>query len=229
MEKVKMGTQKAKELAATAKYLYGGNGQKYTTALVNKLAKQYPEKYTAAIKKEALKDANKGFIAADCSYLVCESLGISRTNSSQIRKMAIKAMPIIKAEAKEGMALWKSGHVAYIGDDLKIYEMKSTKADACISSFESRAKDFLFMLVVKESYLDQECQEEKKVIYYPATPAGWTGSSIVSALSAVGEKDTTMEHRKKIAAANGVSAYSGTAKQNLQLVALIKAGKLIKV
>lgn len=227
MEKVKMGTQKAKELTATCKYLYGGNGQKYTTALVNKLAKQYPGMYTAALKKEALKDANKGYIAADCSYLVSAALGIARTNSSQIRSKAIKALPIIKAEAREGMALWRDGHVAYIGDDLKVYEMRSTKADASILPFDKRANDFTYMFIVKGSYLDQELKEQP-VIYYPATPAGWNGSSIVSALAAVGEKDTGINHRKKIAAANGVKDYIGSAKQNLQLVALIKAGRLIK-
>jgi len=54
------------------------------------------------------------------------------------------------------------------------------------------------------------------------------GTSIVSALQAVGEKDTTFAHRKKIAAANGITGYQGTVKQNLKMVDLIKAGKLIK-
>ena len=66
------------------------------------------------------------------------------------------------------------------------------------------------------------CVEE----YYPKYN-GFT-TSIVSALACVGEKDTSMNHRKKIAAANGVANYQGTIKQNLQLVALIKQGKLKK-
>lgn len=37
-----------------------------------------------------------------------------------------------------------------------------------------------------------------------------------------------MSHRKKIAAANGIKDYQGSIKQNLALVDLIKAGKLIK-
>ena len=53
-------------------------------------------------------------------------------------------------------------------------------------------------------------------------------TSVVSALYYVGEKDTSMNHRKKIAAANGISNYAGTAKQNLQMVQLLKEGKLIK-
>lgn len=54
------------------------------------------------------------------------------------------------------------------------------------------------------------------------------GDSIVKALETVGEKDTSMSHRKKIAEANGVSRYTGTASQNLSLVKLLKAGKLKK-
>lgn len=63
-------------------------------------------------------------------------------------------------------------------------------------------------------------------VYYPKYNK--LGTSIVSALSDVGENDTSFNHRKKIAAANGVPNYQGTIKQNLQLIALIKAGKLKK-
>ncbi len=68
--------------------------------------------------------------------------------------------------------------------------------------------------------------EEPKVTYYPKYTG--KGTSIVSALATVGEKDTSMNHRKKIAAANGISDYIGSIKQNLALIDLIKAGKLIK-
>lgn len=54
------------------------------------------------------------------------------------------------------------------------------------------------------------------------------GTSIVSALASVGEKDTSFAHRKKIAAANGITGYQGTVAQNLKMVQLIKTGKLIK-
>ena len=65
-----------------------------------------------------------------------------------------------------------------------------------------------------------------KASYYPA----YTGFSIsiVDALKAVGEKDVSKEHRKKIAAANGVSGYSGSVTQNTKLLKLLKNGNLIK-
>lgn len=60
--------------------------------------------------------------------------------------------------------------------------------------------------------------------YYPK----YTGSStsIVTALKSVGEKDTTLNHRKEIAFANGINNYKGTASQNLTMVKILKAGKL---
>lgn len=64
------------------------------------------------------------------------------------------------------------------------------------------------------------------VSYYPKYSG--TSGSIVAALAAVGEKDTSYSHRAKIAKANAISGYSGTAAQNTKMVKLLKSGKLIK-
>lgn len=71
-----------------------------------------------------------------------------------------------------------------------------------------------------------QSSKEPSVTYYGVYKG--KGTSIVSALAAVGEKDTSFAHRKKIAAANGINNYQGTIAQNLKMVQLIKAGKLIK-
>lgn len=226
---IQEGTKRAQNITKSYKYLYGAKGEDYTKALVERLAKQYKSKFTADLKKEALKDADKGHKAGDCSFLVCAALGLSMINSLAIKQKAVVLFKPEKNKALEGMALWKNGHVAYVGDGLKIYELKNTKADACVSSFESRAKDFTYMFVVKGSPLyDQQLKESiaETSVYYPI----YTGKavSIVAALTAVGEKDTTFAHRSRIAAKNDIKNYEGTTKQNLALVALIKAGKLKK-
>jgi len=214
------------------RYLYGAKGQLYTKQLVETLAKQHKSKYTAALKAEAMKDADKGFRAGDCSFFVCSVLGLEMINSIGIRNKAVKLLKINKKNAKEGMALWKQGHIAYIGPELKVYEFMSTARDAQIHSFDSRAKDFTYMFIVKGSALDQETQTAASTIsmYYPAYKGGST--SIVSALAAVGEKDTSFAHRKRIASANKSESilmhYEGSIKQNLKMVELLKAGKLIK-
>ena len=59
--------------------------------------------------------------------------------------------------------------------------------------------------------------------YYKA----FSNSSIVDGLKSIGV-DSSFNNRKKIAAANGISGYSGTASQNTTLCNLAKQGKLKK-
>mgnify|MGYP000919710527 CR=1 FL=1 len=61
--------------------------------------------------------------------------------------------------------------------------------------------------------------------YFPK----YTGStsSIVTALNAIGA-NSSYDYRKQIAAANGISNYTGTSAQNTNLLNLLKQGKLIK-
>lgn len=54
-------------------------------------------------------------------------------------------------------------------------------------------------------------------------------TSIVTALAAVGEKNTSYDHRARIAAANGIDGYRGTAVQNTTMLNSLKLGKLIRV
>lgn len=51
--------------------------------------------------------------------------------------------------------------------------------------------------------------------------------SIATALRSIGV-DSSYAYRKKIAQANNITGYSGTAKQNLLMLSLLKQGKLIK-
>lgn len=61
--------------------------------------------------------------------------------------------------------------------------------------------------------------------YYP--PYLGKSSSIVDALASLGI-NASKDNRSKIAAANGIPSYSGTAKENTYLLNLLKHGKLIK-
>lgn len=68
-------------------------------------------------------------------------------------------------------------------------------------------------------------QTSSSVSYY----AKYTGStnSIVDALKSIGV-DSSYSNRKKIAEANGITNYTGTSSQNIQMLNLLKQGKLIK-
>ena len=62
--------------------------------------------------------------------------------------------------------------------------------------------------------------------YYPIP--NYSGTSIVEALKTIGI-NSSKENRRKIAVKNGVYNYNGTAVQNNQLLAKLKAGKLKKI
>ena len=63
------------------------------------------------------------------------------------------------------------------------------------------------------------------VLYFPAP--SYTGTSLVGALNAIGV-DSSFDNREKIAAANGITDYAGTADQNNKLLNLLMSGRLIR-
>ena len=97
-----------------------------------------------------------------------------------------------------------------------------TKAHA-----ERTAKGIVTFLV--EQYcLEQKktCAETPSVLYYPACDKRYTTLAI--ALSSIGV-NSSFAYRKKIAAANNITGYCGTATQNTQMLNLLRAGLLKKV
>lgn len=62
------------------------------------------------------------------------------------------------------------------------------------------------------------------VNYYPAYTAG--GNSITMALKSMGI-DSSMAHRKQIAASNNIGGYTGTYTQNVTMLTLLKQGRLV--
>lgn len=65
-----------------------------------------------------------------------------------------------------------------------------------------------------------------KTNFYPKYTG--TSKSIVNALLSVGETNTSIKQRKKIALANGFETYSGKASENIFMLSLLKSGILKK-
>lgn len=135
--------------------------------------------------------------------------------SSLVRQCIIEASGIIPGDfttANEVALLNKTGLFVYIELDKKQY-----------SSFGYRTGDILVTKTKGHTAIvvDGEIIPRK---YYPSL--GINTTSIVAALQAVGEQDTSFSHRRRIAIANGVTGYIGSASQNLKLVNYLKSGIL---
>lgn len=73
------------------------------------------------------------------------------------------------------------------------------------------------------SWINPNASGGSSVSYFPATNAG--NGSIVNALNDI-NVDSSFANRAKIAQANGISNYQGSAAQNTQLLNLLRQGKL---
>lgn len=76
------------------------------------------------------------------------------------------------------------------------------------------------------SYTDDVKKKPEKSYNYYKKYSG-KSASIVTALNSLGYK-SDFNYRKTIAKANGITAYIGTASQNIKMLNLLKQGKLIK-
>lgn len=92
-----------------------------------------------------------------------------------------------------------------------------------------KARAALGKTILKE-VVDAKTINETTDEYYPVP--GYTGNSIIDALKSIGV-DSCKANRAKIAVKNGVvkteTEFKGTAAQNKQLLALLKAGQLKRV
>ena len=79
---------------------------------------------------------------------------------------------------------------------------------------------------ISKSEVKNEPKPVKGTSVYPKCSKGL--NSLVDALKSVGEKDTSLKHRKLIAEKNGIKNYSGSASQNEKMLTMLKNGKLLK-
>ena len=180
----------------------------------------------------------------DCSGLISAYTGILR-GSSEYKSTATKVLPIkdIK-KAVPGCALWMQGHIGvyigngyYIAKDGSAYGCRKAKISANGWTHILWLKDIDYSATTKKKNTKVKKKntstktskntkkETKKVSYYKK----YVGRSLSfsDALLVIGVKNG-YTNRVKIAKANGIKLYAGTAKQNTKLLGLLKAGKLIK-
>lgn len=110
-----------------------------------------------------------------------------------------------------------------IGKDSSFAARKQYAAQYGISNYTGTAEQNAKLLSLMRGGSSGTSSSGSSGGYYPA----FSSSSIVDGLKSIGV-DSSMGNRKKIAAANGISGYTGTAAQNEKLCSLAGIGKLKK-
>lgn len=193
-------------------YVYGAKGQVLTASVYNALKNRYGSLVWDSDRSKI------GTECVDCSGLISWCTGIIR-NSLGYNQTATEVLPISEIKnAKKGYAVYKKGHIGvYIGNN-EVIEAKGSKYG--VVKTHITAGNWTCFLKLKD--IDYEGSIKTK--YYKK--CNYNGVSIVDALKSI-NVDSSFYNRKKIAHANGINTYSGTASQNLELLRKLKEGKLI--
>lgn len=237
-------------------YWYGTFGNTASKSLLASKKKQYPSHYGAERMEKYKSDI--GERVHDCvglikGYLWSENFVLPpKYNSSQDvsangmlskckEKGNISTMP-----ETPGILVFKRGHVGIYVGNKKVIEARGFNYGVVETDLGKRGwtdwgkcpwieypKDEETKPVVKEEKPVAKPTTSKpatpKVVYFPK----YDGKSLLidTVFKAIGVPSSMRgkyKNRMPIAKANGIGDYKGTAKQNLKLISLAKAGKLIK-
>lgn len=222
-------------------YIATGNGELTTTLTIKQINKMERD-YGVNVSTNTARDLEfiagcyrKGYDmsesrACDCSGAIVWALrecGIITTKQDyRARDFQKMSKPVSIKNLVAGDLVFdkpsEATHVGtYIGDGYVI---------------ESKGRDYG---VVKRKLSESNWAAGGQLPYFDNEPTTeyykkytGTSNSIVDALRAVGEKDTSFEHRQRIAVANkfvdDISKWKGTTQQNTLMLDVLKRGVLIK-
>ena len=124
------------------------------------------------------------------------------------------------------------GHIGIVlsAGDTTYYTIEQNKGGCRVVTNELRKyeSDYHFLRPINQANIGADRTvptQSTKTAYFKQYKG--KSDSLVDALEAVGAK-SDFAYRKKIAKANGIKTYIGTASQNTKLLDLLKKGKLIK-
>lgn len=208
-------------------YWYGTFGNRATESLLYAKKEQYPAHYQYA--RMAKYKSQIGFRVHDCVGLIKEYLWSEspearpKYNKNQdvsanmmlklcTEKGRMNTMPEIP-----GILVFMPGHVGiYAGGGIVIeargFNYGVVETDIKERNWENWGKCPWIEYPSGKNYFKACSQSE---------------ISIVDALKSIGE-NSGYAYRKKIAAANGIEGYCGTAKENIKMLSLLRKGQLIR-
>lgn len=136
--------KRARDLSAY-KYWYGGKGETATVSLADRLKRENPGVWTDLYYSRAMQDIGRK--VGDCSFLVCYAYNRNMISSYSIAEKYKEW----KSQPKNGMILWRPGHVAIYGDG-KCIQLKSQAYDYV----ETNYKDDSFSKVLYDPNVDYD-------------------------------------------------------------------------
>lgn len=140
--------QKAKSMIDSGYvYAYGFKNEIITQKKIDQFARMYPSTYTVSIKNKTIEKIGK--IGIDCSGFVCEAFGYPHTNSSGLKSKMVHAYSTSdKSKLKNGMIIWRKGHIGLIEIDQSgeawILEAKGTAYDLTRTKYSERGTGFTY-------------------------------------------------------------------------------------
>ncbi|MBQ8763301.1 MAG: C40 family peptidase [Clostridia bacterium] len=208
-------------------YWYGTFGNTASKSLLNAKRKQYPSHY--GDKRLEKYKSQYGERVHDCvglikGYLWSEN-PVSKPKYDESQDVSANGMlkkctekgKISTMPEMPGILVFKKGHVGIYVGNKRVIEARGFNYGVVETSLGKRG------------WTDWgKCPW----ISYPAEgnyfmTCAHDEVSIVDALKSIGEK-SSFDIRKKIAAANGMPDYSGSEKENVKLLSLLRTGMLIK-
>lgn len=212
-------------------YWYGTFGNTATASLYSAKRKQYPGYYTAKdFKSQYGKRVHdcvgliKGYLWSDTATSAPKYNSGQDVSANGMLGKCIARGKISTIPELPGTLVFMKGHVGvYIGGGYVI----EARGHA-FGVVKTRLKDRPWTDWGKcpyISYMLSETHTGTNKAYFPKSD--YTGGSIVDALTSI-NVNASFSNRKKIAKANGIELYYGAAKQNIELLGLLKSGKLVK-
>ena len=235
-------------------YWYGTFGLRATKELYQSKKKQYPERYTAtdfpSQYGQRVHDCVgliKGYLWSDTSTSKPKYNSAQDVSANGMKDVCKEKGPISTMPNIPGVLVFMNQHVGvYIGGGYVIeakghaYGVVKTKLEGRGWKYWGKCPWITYSTTTTKPATTTTTNPKQPTTTTPTTGntvptatskyyKAYTGESIslVDALKAIGV-DSSYANRKKIAKANGISAYVGSAKQNTKLLNLLKAGKLLK-
>lgn len=206
---------------------------KYDEALAKMISEMFPGRSKTIVGRTDLANVKRAAANAynyrlmECCFISnAEDIEKFNANIDTLAKKILGCFDIsVKEEASAPVVAAPAEKKTVVDIANEVIAGKWGNGDERKNRITSAGYDYAEVQNAVNALCGKQATSAPKVNYYPRY-FGTTGS-IVTALNSLGI-NSAFSNRKKIASANGIKLYAGTAAQNTRLLNLLKQGKLVK-